>query len=116
MTQDRKAALFDKIRESRKSSAPSRGDGSLSVDDADAFPLLISLLGELPTGATKGAKNGRIAFFLKDGKLTACVTCPSLVAVAFYTAEGFTDAFSRLESALAQGKLEWREDKPQGRK
>lgn len=116
MTQDARAALFSTIRESRKPSGPSRGDGSLSVDDADAFPLLLSLLGDLPKGATKGAKNGRVAFFLKDGKLTACVTCPSLMAVAFYTADGFADAFSRLEGALAQGKLEWREDKPQGRK
>jgi len=116
MSDNPRDRLFGKIRETKRVAGPAKGDGSLRVDDSDAFPLLTSLLAELPPGAAKGAKNGRVAFFLREGKLTAVLTVPSMTAVAFWTLDGFSDALSRLEGALAEGKLEWREDKPNGRK
>jgi len=115
MVDQSESPLFGQIRQTRKTVGRAKGDASLSIDDIDAYPLLTSLLASLPPGATKGAKEGRVAFFLRDGKLSVCLSVPSMVAVAFYTLDGFTDAFSRIEGALAQGKLEWREDKPKGR-
>lgn len=109
-------SLFDRIGQERKNRSGLRPGDGLSIDDADAFPALMSVLSTLPKGAVKGAKLGRVAIFLHGGRLTACVTVPSMVAVAFYTADGFSDLLTRLEVALAEGKVEWREDSGNGRK
>lgn len=107
--------LFKTIRETRKTVARGVGDGRLKIDDADAFPLLTQLLTMTPAGA-KGAKPGRVAFFVQNGVLTCCLSVPSMVAVAFLDAEGFQDALCRVERKLAEGTIEWKEDRGTGRK
>ena len=82
----------------------------MSVDDADAFPNLMQLLGELPKGAVRNAKTGRVAVYFYNGRLSCAVNIPSMRTCGYYTLEGFSDAFGRLEGALAGGKVDWRED------
>jgi len=110
-----KGSLFEQIIQARKSSAPERGEASLDVVDADAFPCLISVLVDLPKGAVRGAKVGKLSVFVHDGRLTVCVNVPSMGYHGFYSADGICDALTRVEGALASGKIEWRKDKPVGR-
>ena len=106
--------LADQVRSTRRARTAKAWDGELRIDDLEAYPLLRQLLGEVPAGA-KGAKPGRLAFFVQNGRLTACLSYPALVAVAFVALEGFQDAITRIEAKLAEGSIEWQEDKPKGR-
>lgn len=110
------SGLFGSIQARRRSSGPARADGRVAIDDVDAYPMLTSLLTELPKGAAKGAKSGRVALFVQDGRLTACLTVPSMVAVAFVALEDFSRAFPTIENALREGSIDWREDRSLGRK
>lgn len=106
--------LADQVRSTRRTRSSKAWDGVLQIDDVEAYPLLRQLLGELPAGA-KGAKPGRLAFFVQNGRLTACLSYPALVAVAFVALDGFQDALTRIETKLAEGSIEWQEDRPKAR-
>jgi len=104
--------FFEGIRKVRKS-VSNRGDGgSLDINDSEAYPHLVRLLTELPKGAVKGSKFGRVSFWVQGGRLTACVTIPSTLTVGYITLDGFQDAFTALHNAIDSGKVDWREDKP----
>lgn len=107
--------LFGRIRQTRKPAGPGAGNGRLQISDADAFPLLTTLLTTVPAGA-KGATPGRVAFFVQNGVLTCCLSCPAMVAVAFTGCEGLQDALCCVEKRLADGSIEWKEDSGRKRK
>lgn len=108
--------FLDSVSKSRRPANKAVGSAGIAIEDADAFPCLAAILTTLPKGAVKGAKFGRVAMFLYNGKLTLCVTIPASRTVCFYTADSFADAISRLEGAIAGGKVDWREDDGNGRK
>jgi len=102
--------VFQRVKESRKPNAKGGGGGCLSLDDGDAYPHLVAILSTLPKGAVKGAKCGRVGFYVYNGRLSVALNVPSMRTCGFYTLDGFTDAFARIENALREGKVDWRED------
>jgi hypothetical protein len=102
--------LFATVRANRKPSRKSAAKGEFLVDDSDAYPCLVDLLGSLPSGASPKAKPGRVGFYCYNGRLSVACNIPSMLTCGFMTLEGFTDAFARVEKALREGKMDWRED------
>lgn len=104
------SSIFDSVKQSRK---PKRGGGRSAgpiANDSDAFPCLEHLLTCLPPGAAKGSKPASISFFVYNGRLSCAVNLRSMRTSGYYSFDGFQDAFSRLETGLAEGKVDWRED------
>lgn len=108
--------FFKAIGDKRKGSVKGRWDGRIHIEDADAYPCLTHLMTSLPPGAMRGSKLGRVAFFVQDGRLTACLAIPGMTTVGFLALEGFQNALSALEDAIKDGLVDWREDKQNGKR
>jgi len=59
----------------------------------------------------KPREPGRLAIFHDEGKVKVCITCPSEGVCAFLTLKILSDLCPALEKGLAEGTLEWRQDK-----
>lgn len=113
MDKNNPISLRQKIQATKKAGYAGNGDGKVHVSDADAYPNLLELL--VVTGSPgMPVKGGRVALFVQDGHLTACLSCPAEKAIAFKALAGFQDALTQLEGYLASGDLEWRQERPQG--
>jgi len=104
-------SFFDEVHRRTVGPTRSSGDGKIAIGDADGFPTLATLLTTLPKGAVRGANTGAVLLFVQDGKLTARLTIPSMLRVAFVTLDTLQDIARDLETGLREGKVDWREDR-----
>lgn len=105
-------SILDKIPERSK------------VDDSREFALPeCSFSGEYPglwefvaRSAYQGnpRQTGKLVIFTDGSKASLCLIDRFSAQVAFFTADSLDEALRGCEKALAEGKLDWRQDKKAG--
>lgn len=75
------------------------------------YPTLFDFLSRVTDSNGRAVETGSVKVFVSEGHLKVLVKAPGEAAVAFETPEGLTDLWELLDHKLAEGTLDWREDR-----
>ena len=102
-------SIMDKM--SKTSQEVATSDFLLVEDDfATEYPGVFELLTRCKWKG-KPRKPGRLVLYAEPGRATLVACEVDSQMVAFYSAEGFSEALAGLERALQAGSCDWRPDK-----
>lgn len=98
-------------------SSGSRGGSNLGLGDAAGlFPVLVEYLSCEQWDDGTARQSSTLLLFIEEGCFKLCLNDRAASRKAWVSGRTAEEAFSTLESALAAGGVEWRQDKPSGRR